>query len=97
MDPQARDSLIKAPYGNSKELNATDARGLDHNQHDAASETRKIRWKYPTLMVLSLLLGAMLSVAHHMYYNWLDGQEVGSTNDQQWSLRYVKTVVVLMS
>jgi len=96
MDPQARDLLIKAPYGDSKELHATDARGPDHNQHDAASETRKIRWKYPALMVVSLLLGAMLSVAHHMYYKWLNGQDVGSTNDQQWSLRYVKTVFVLV-
>ena len=49
---------------------------------------QKIHWVSPTMMVVSLLCGVALTVGHHTYYKTLDGQEVGSSDSQQWSLRY---------
>jgi hypothetical protein len=46
-------------------------------------------WKKPASMILALLLGISLAIGHHFYYNWLDGQDVGSIEQQQWSFRYV--------
>jgi len=48
---------------------------------------KHIHWRYPTVMVLTLLFGLLLAIGHHFYYRWLDGQAVGSDADQQWSLR----------
>jgi hypothetical protein len=44
-------------------------------------------------MVVSLLCGIALTIGHHSYYNTLNGQEVGSSERQQWSLRYFKISV----
>lgn len=48
---------------------------------------QKFEWKSPAIMVFALLLGLSLAVGHHGYYGWLNGQDVGSTERQQWSLR----------
>jgi hypothetical protein len=39
------------------------------------------------LMIVSLLFGVGLAVAHHFYYCWLNGQVVGDSGKQQWALR----------
>ncbi|KAF9631158.1 hypothetical protein BFW01_g2020 [Lasiodiplodia theobromae] len=38
-------------------------------------------------MVILLLIGISVSLGHHFYYEWLDGQEVQSRDKQQWALR----------
>ena len=70
--------------------------GTDHiphvgHQEKRDGEKRSMYWVPPTMMCASLLLGIGLAVGHHIYYSWLNGQDVGSTNNQQWSLRYAKT------
>lgn len=66
------DALVSSPVGSA-----------DQREY----EPRKIHWVSPTIMVVSLLCGVALTVGHHAYYKTLDGQEVGSSNSQQWSLR----------
>ncbi|OBS23159.1 hypothetical protein FPOA_03715 [Fusarium poae] len=41
----------------------------------------------PALMTGSLLLGLVLALGHHFYYDHLDGRIVQSQNQQQWFLR----------
>lgn len=41
----------------------------------------------PVFMVILLLIGISVSLSHHFYYDWLDGQEVQSSDKQQWALR----------
>lgn len=41
----------------------------------------------PVFMVILLLIGISVSLSHHFYYDWLDGQEVQSRDKQQWALR----------
>jgi len=63
--------------------------GLLHksiNGRGTADESH-IHWLYPTLMTVSLLMGLLLAIGHHVYYRWLDGRPVGSVARQQWSLR----------
>lgn len=57
--------------------------------HDKNSELlkRRVYWLYPTAMGVSLLAGLIFAIGHHFFYRWLDGQIVGSTSKQQWSLR----------
>jgi hypothetical protein len=69
---------------------------MDHAAHVEYQENRdsvkrSIYWVPLTMMCVSLLLGIGLAVGHHIYYSWLNGQDVGSTDSQQWSLRYVET------
>jgi hypothetical protein len=47
----------------------------------------RIHWLAPSIMVSFLLAAVLLAIGHHCYYRWLDGQAVGSSNHQQWSLR----------
>jgi hypothetical protein len=61
-----------------------------HDKHDPGSRTlAKIHWLAPATMVFSYLLGIALAVGHHQYYTMLDGDVIGSTERQQWPLRYV--------
>lgn len=48
-----------------------------------------IHWLHPTIMAVALTLGFPIAIGHHMYYRWLNGQVVGSTENQQWALRWV--------
>ena len=57
----------------------------NQNQH----ENLQIYWLSPTMMIGSFLLGTGLAIGHHIYYQSLNGQAVGSFDRQQWSLRYV--------
>lgn len=60
------------------------------HEQDTGSRTRaKIHWLTPAAMLLSYIVGICLAVGHHLYYTMLDGDVVGSTDRQQWSLRYV--------
>lgn len=52
--------------------------------------TQRIHWAPPAMMIVSLLCGVALSVGHHYYYSKLNDQEAGSSERQQWSLRYSK-------
>lgn len=62
-------------------------------KRDASSSTHRgsvdqvFNWGNPILMVMFLLIGISLAVAHHFYYLWLDGRVVGDSNKQQWALR----------
>ncbi|CAI7641693.1 unnamed protein product [Penicillium glandicola] len=46
-----------------------------------------IGWRCPTLMIISVVCGAMLSVGHHLYYRSLDNTLVNSVNQQTWAIR----------
>jgi len=61
-----------------------------HREQDTGSRTpAKIHWLTPVTMLLSYLFGIGLAIGHHLYYTMLDGDVVGSTERQQWSLRYI--------
>ncbi|KAK0637844.1 hypothetical protein DIS24_g10421 [Lasiodiplodia hormozganensis] len=46
-----------------------------------------VHWKSPTLMVSLFTLGVSFCVAHHLFYGYLDGTAVGSSESQQWAIR----------
>ena len=39
-------------------------------------------------MVGFFLVGICMSVGHHLYYHSLEGDQVGTESQQQWSLRF---------
>ena len=94
-DCQPDNSLAKADSPLIRDTKQCDATSTPqplpaHHEHDASSRTRaKIHWLTPITMLLSYLLGIGLAVGHHRYYTMLDGDVIGSTERQQWSLRYV--------
>jgi hypothetical protein len=51
------------------------------------SSSWRIDWRTPTQMVGLLVIGTLLAVGHHLYYNSLAGHPVGKTS-QQWANRY---------
>lgn len=56
--------------------------------HDEISPAKwGIGWWCPTLMVGSVICGAMLSVGHHLYYQSLDNTRVHSIDQQTWAIR----------
>jgi hypothetical protein len=58
--------------------------------------SRQVYWRTPALMIGTLILGSSLAIGHHSYYKWLNGQNVGSTNNQQWSLRYAINILLML-
>lgn len=48
-----------------------------------------IYWSSPALMTGAFVVGVLFAVGHHLFYQSLDGQEVGDSDRQQWSLRYL--------
>lgn len=67
-------------------LSASRTRNVSPSTHPERVGQR-FDWANPLLMTVSLLVGVSLAVAHHFYYNWLDGRVVGDSNKQQWALR----------
>ncbi|KAF2647353.1 hypothetical protein K491DRAFT_723503 [Lophiostoma macrostomum CBS 122681] len=62
-----------------------------HTLHDECEEKRigdrrRIYWLPPTMMCLSLFLGVGLAVGHHVYYSWLNGQDVGSVESNAFAI-----------
>jgi hypothetical protein len=55
---------------------------------DQPKPKHKIHWKVPSLMILSLILGTVLAVGNHLFHKSLNGQAVGSQNQQTWNGRY---------
>lgn len=55
----------------------------------------RVHWRHPTFMAVSFLAGLVLAIGHHIYYSWLHGRVVGSTERQQWSLRLVKMLLLI--
>lgn len=47
-------------------------------------------------MVGFFLSGIIFSIAHHIYYESLDGQRVGNDNEQQWAIRYGSTFAYIV-
>ncbi|KAH7156799.1 hypothetical protein EDB81DRAFT_787984 [Dactylonectria macrodidyma] len=47
----------------------------------------KAHWVTPSLMFGSVLLGLLLAVGHHLFYNSIDGKVVESSDQQVWNLR----------
>lgn len=52
-------------------------------------DTHGIYLKSPILMGSSWILGAVFSLGHHLFYKHFDGSIVGSTNEEQWNIRFV--------
>ena len=50
---------------------------------------RGIYWHTPVKMVSFFIFGLVCSIAHHFYYESLNGVKVGTSDNQQWALRYV--------
>jgi hypothetical protein len=46
-----------------------------------------VRFLLPSLMFGGILLGTLVAVAHHLFYQSLNGRIVHSDNQQQWFLR----------
>jgi len=76
---------------------ATSRRPVPHSRNNSLIPTipftseahRGIYWPTPIKMVLFFIFGLMCSISHHLYYASRDGMKVGSSEDQQWALRYV--------
>lgn len=52
-------------------------------------DTHGIYLRSPVLMGSSWILGVIFSLGHHLFYSHFDGSIVGSTNEQQWNIRFV--------
>lgn len=51
---------------------------------------RRLRLSRELIMMLVCFgLGAFFAIGHHIFYLRLNGQEAGSEERQQWSIRYV--------
>jgi hypothetical protein len=46
-----------------------------------------IYWWSPAGMIGFFLCGIVFSIAHHAYYESLDGRRVGNDQEQQWAIR----------
>lgn len=55
-----------------------------------------IYWRSPTLMMSFFVLGIAFAVAHHFYYDSLDGRIVPSKNSQEWAIR-IGTAMAFLS
>ncbi|KAK5050832.1 hypothetical protein LTR84_003391 [Exophiala bonariae] len=78
-------------HGNSGYAPVEDVKGRQPKYRDLG-QTQKSKWKSqkwtsPAVMLSCFALGLLFAVGHHFYYRWLDGQVVGNTTRQQWSLR----------
>ncbi|KAF2137403.1 uncharacterized protein K452DRAFT_341160 [Aplosporella prunicola CBS 121167] len=60
-----------------------------------ASQAPKLGLVAPISMAVAFVAGIAFSAGHHFYYSWLDGQVVGSTDTQQYSLRFGNAFVFL--
>lgn len=47
----------------------------------------RIHWRAPALMIGLFVVGIVLAVGHHFYYQSLDGTTVSSDTRQEWALR----------
>ncbi|MCJ1265014.1 hypothetical protein MMC22_004889 [Lobaria immixta] len=47
-----------------------------------------VAWKIPLLIVLWTLIGFSWAIAHHFYYQSLDGTKVGSSSRQNWAVGF---------
>jgi hypothetical protein len=60
------------------------------NPFDTNVTTKADRWhisrRVPLAMILFMLLGVAFAMAHHFYYNSLDGKPVVET-EQEWAVR----------
>ncbi|MCJ1469699.1 hypothetical protein MMC07_008335 [Pseudocyphellaria aurata] len=49
---------------------------------------RHVYWYSPALMTGLFIAGVFFAIGHHLYYDSLNGQEVGHLKRQQWPLRF---------
>ncbi|KAF8858770.1 hypothetical protein BDZ45DRAFT_673706 [Acephala macrosclerotiorum] len=47
-----------------------------------------IYWRQPAVMILSGVLGILLSIGHHIYYSKLHGTLASTPDKQQWPIRF---------
>jgi hypothetical protein len=73
--------LIEEGHNDPSEVSAVNKLG------NGTPRRPRLHWLIPSIMVLCLLAAVLLAIGHHCYYRWLDGQVVGSSDHQQWSLR----------
>jgi hypothetical protein len=55
----------------------------------------RLRFLVPSLMCGGILLGILVAVAHHLFYQSLDTKIVHSENQQQWFLRIGTALAIL--
>lgn len=53
----------------------------------SSETTQRIHWLSPSLMTGAFIASIFLAIGHHLYYQSLNGQVVGSSQRQQWPLR----------
>jgi hypothetical protein len=58
-------------------------------QHASSNEEHGIYLRSPVLMISCWIFGAIFSLVHHLFYSHFDGSIVGSTDEQQWNIRFV--------
>lgn len=60
----------------------------DQDFQDAQRTTAwRIHWRAPALMIGLFVVGIVMAVGHHFYYQSLDGAIVSSDTRQEWALR----------
>ncbi|KAK8209880.1 hypothetical protein IWZ01DRAFT_332530 [Phyllosticta capitalensis] len=50
--------------------------------------SQNIHWQSPALMAGFFVAGVCLALGHHLHYQNLEGQVVGSATTQQWAIRF---------
>jgi hypothetical protein len=68
--------------------------GLNFTEHDvglaeSTSKARGIDWRSPASMFGTYFIGLLAALGQHLYYSYLAGDLVGTTDQQQLVLRWV--------
>jgi hypothetical protein len=80
--------LLQSPDHHTPEQKAPNETTYASPQRDGNSPAAwGFGWQCPTLMVVSVVCGAMISVGHHFYYHSLDNTLVNSVDQQTWAIR----------
>ena len=57
------------------------------HRQDKTEIRKKLHWKIPATILLSLLIGILIAIAHHCVYQALEGTTVVSDEQQRWVIR----------
>ncbi|CAG8181319.1 unnamed protein product [Penicillium nalgiovense] len=80
--------LVQSPGHHTPEQKAPNETTYASPQRDGNTPAAwGFGWQCPTLMVVSVVCGAMVSVGHHFYYSSLDNTLVNSVDQQTWAIR----------
>lgn len=56
---------------------------------EPVAANNSIHWQSPLSMLGCFISGSLMALFHHLFYNYLNGNQVGTLNSQEWNTRLV--------